>query len=65
MELPEQQEQFEQEPYGGTDRGADRSCGGFRFRLPPDPTPAPASEMEIPADLPPVEADQWKVPPGS
>jgi transcription termination/antitermination protein NusG len=57
MELPEQQEQFEsevkEEPTEEQTAPAEVSDSAASS----EPTPAPASEMEIPADLPPVEAE--------
>jgi transcriptional antiterminator NusG len=56
MDLPEQQEQFEEErteePTVEQSAPAEVSDSAS-----PEPTPAPAPETQIPSDLPPVEAD--------
>jgi transcription termination/antitermination protein NusG len=57
MELPEQQEQFEEEVKEEPTEEQTAPAEVSDSAASSEPTPAPASEMEIPADLPPVEAE--------
>ncbi len=54
MDLPEQQEQFDQEPM--EEQTGEQPAPADLSASPSDPTPAPAPAAQIPSDLPPVEA---------
>ena len=53
MDLPESQEQFEQEPMG--EQTEEQNTPAVVSVSSSDPKPVPASESQIPTDLPPVE----------
>ncbi|HNK62815.1 MAG TPA: transcription termination/antitermination protein NusG [Anaerolineales bacterium] len=55
MDLPEPQEQFEQEPMeeNAVEQAAPAEMDSFASSS--DPKPAPAPEVKIPTDLPPIE----------
>lgn len=55
MDLPEPQEQFEQEP--NEERAEEQNAPAEDAASQTDPMPAPASESQIPSDLPPVESE--------
>lgn len=55
MDLPEPQEQFEQEP--NEERAEEQNAPAEDAASQTDPMTAPASESQIPSDLPPVESE--------